>query len=147
MKSLFNNSVRSEIRERLTKLTPECKSKWGKFTPETMTAHMIDALANSFGERQAEVKKGFLSSRLGQWLIIDSPMPWPKGVPTAPEFLKSPPTDLERDKARVLEYLDRFGKGRDQKWGVSPAFRNLTPDQWSRLQYRHLNHHLTQFGL
>lgn len=147
MKSLFDTTTRGGIRERLLALTPESKGKWGKLTPATLMAHLIDAMAISFGERAVEVKRGFLSTALGKWMIIDAPMPWPEGTPTSPEFLVSKPTEFAQDKARILEYLDRFAKGRLQPWGQSPIMGTLTPEQWARLQYRHLNHHLVQFGV
>ncbi|HEY3296645.1 MAG TPA: DinB family protein [bacterium] len=147
MNSLFDDTVRAQIRERLEKLTPQHKAQWGKFVPATMLTHLIDTFEVAFAERPVTVKKGFLNSALGRWMVIDSPMPWPKGSPTAPEYLESKPGEFVRDKQRVLAYVDRFAKGRGQQWGRSPGFGDLTPEQWSRLNFRHLNHHLIQFGL
>jgi hypothetical protein len=146
MKSLFDNTARQEIRERLQKLTPDSSAQWGKFTCARVVAHFIDSMEIGFGERQVVENRGFLNSAFGRWLVTVAPMPVPKSAPTAPEYLVTQPGEFERDKQRVLDYLDRFAKGREQKWGVHPAFGNLSPEQWSRLHYRHFNHHLTQFG-
>lgn len=147
MQSLFDNHSRESIRTRLLNLKPDSKAQWGKFDVNKMLAHCIDTFEVGFGEREVVVKKGILNSGFGRWLVIDSPIPWGKSPPTLPEyFLVTKPTEFARDHQRVLDYLDRFAKGRDQKWGISPFLGNLTPDQWSRLHYRHLNHHLTQFG-
>lgn len=147
MKSLFNDSVRQDILTRFDKLTDSSPRKWGNFTPAKLLAHCIDTFEVTFAEREVVVRKGFLNTPLGRWLIIDSPIPWPKGSPTDPEYLKGDPHEFAADKARVRGYIERFAKGSNQKFGPSPGLGYLTPDQWSRLHFRHMNHHLRQFGL
>ncbi len=147
MKTLFDDAARAAIQSRLLRLTPDSTARWGKFTAPKMLAHLIDSFEVAFAERSVDVKQSFLNTALGRWLFVDAPMPVPKNLPTAPEFLVTQPGEFERDKARVLTYLERYGRGENQKFGQSPAFGTLTPQQWAKLNYKHLNHHLTQFGV
>jgi hypothetical protein len=48
---------------------------------------------------------------------------------------------------RIAEYIERFARGPDQPWGVHPILGPLGAEDWGRLEYHHLDHHLRQFGL
>lgn len=147
MQSLFDNQVRANIRERMMKLTPETKAQWGKLDAPRLLTHMIDTFRVAFGEQEVQPSKSVLYSAFGRWLVIDSPIPWPKGAPSSAEFWLTRPGDFEQDRRRVMDYIDRFANGSNQKWGKSPRLGVMSAEQWSRMNYRHLNHHLTQFGL
>lgn len=84
---------------------------------------------------------------LGKWLIFSN-LPWPKGAKTPKEmnvatnnFLL---TAIEIEKKDLLNYLEKV-KSQDQLY-PHPFFGNLNKDEWSRLIYKHLDHHLKQFG-
>lgn len=110
--------------------------------------HCLDTFDYTFGDKDSEPPKGPMKSRLVQWMVIDSPFPWPKGVRSAPQFFVTKPHELDEDLAKLRACIERFAKGKDGgAWGRSPMLGALTPEQWSRLQYRHLDHHLRQFGL
>jgi hypothetical protein len=146
MPSLFDNHSREAIRVRILKLRADSKAQWGTLDAARLLCHWLDGMEMTFGERDLVAEKGFLNTALGRWLVIDMPLPWPKGAPTMKELWTTKPGDFAADRKRVLDYLDRFAKGREQKWGVSPKTGHLTADQWARLSYRHFDHHLRQFG-
>ncbi len=144
--SLFDTSTREQILTRLKKLNATSQAQWGKLDAPRMLAHVIDTFEVTFAERPVEVKKNWLNSAIGRWLIIDAPLPWPKGAPSSPVFWVTTPGEFETDRARVRGYVERFGKGTNQKFGPSPLMGQLSPEQWSRMHYRHLDWHLKQFG-
>lgn len=148
MKTLFDASARSEIVRRIRKVTPESQAAWGTMTVDRMVCHALDGLKIAFGEIETEFKPSFLSTRLGRWLVIASPMPWPRGkIKAARVFFETPPSgSLESDRNILIAYVERFSRGRDQRWGQSPFLGRLSADEWARLNHRHLDHHLTQFG-
>jgi hypothetical protein len=87
-----------------------------------------------------------------KWLILYSPMPWPKGVRTRPgvnpHLEGTRPGDFERDRQRVLEGLERLAAAPAEALAahhfmVGPMSR----DDWHRWAYKHVDHHLRQFGL
>ena len=79
-------------------------------------------------------------------------LPWPKGAPTAPEFLPgtgmTTPTDFERDKAALVDVLRQFSEREvTSSFSPSPVFGRLSRRAWGRLMWRHLDYHLHQFGV
>jgi hypothetical protein len=81
-----------------------------------------------------------------QQLIIYALL-WPKSAPTAPEFIVTDEGDLNERRASLRAAIDKFvAKGESQSFQVHAAFGKLSPKDWGALAYRHLDHHLTQFG-
>ena len=73
--------------------------------------------------------------------------PFPKGSPTAPELLARAPGDWAHDVADVQALLARAGSARTtDSWPEHPAFGKLSTRAWGVLIYRHMDHHLKQFG-
>jgi hypothetical protein len=151
MKNWFNAADAADLLRRLERLTPEAKPRWGRFTPGALVCHLADPVRVALGEKQAKRLNTFLAapgiSHLAVWIL-----PWPKGAPTAPEFLPdhgmTSPTEFERDKHTLVDVLQRFSRvPRDQPLAPSPGFGRLSRGAWGRLVWRHLDHHLRQFGL
>lgn len=145
MKSLLERKACEDHIARLVRLTPDAKPQWGKMSAGHMLAHLIDLFEVTFAERPVTVRKGIMNSALGRWLICN--MPLPKNSPTDPEYLKRPVGDFEQDKAKVLAYLKRFEEPANHTFGPSPWVGQMTPAQWAKSHYTHLEHHLKQFGL
>lgn len=145
MPTLFNAMTRADHMARLERLTPEVKPKWGKMTPGHLLAHLIDLFEVTFAERPVTVRKGIMNSAFGRWLLAN--MPLPKNAATDPEYLKRPVGDFEEDKARVLDYIKRFAEPDKYTFGASPWVGQMSPSQWAKSHYTHLEHHLKQFGL
>ena len=150
-RSLFDAAVRSDVLARIDVLTPNRRPRWGTLDAHRVLCHMTDALHIGLGELDAgPVKSGFMTSRVGQWLVIDSPFPWPKGVAVPEVFFTTAveANQFERDRMRLHHVIGRFAQGSaaSQRWGVSPVFGVLGPEQWARLSARHCDHHLKQFS-
>ena len=74
-------------------------------------------------------------------------LPWGKGNPTAPEFIATSNHDFEGERAKCIELVEVLAsKPMDGSWSDHPAFGRMSGRDVSRLQAKHLNHHLTQFG-
>jgi hypothetical protein len=148
MPSLFSTQVRVAINHRLERLVPTSRRQWGTFEVHDMVCHLIDGMRIAFGEVSVPVRPSRLDSWYGRWFVIDAPFPWPKGKIHAPPefFVTKPEHEFLWDHNRVVEYVHRFGNGPHQNWGVSPILGRLSPHQWARLTWRHLDHHLRQFG-
>jgi hypothetical protein len=148
MKSLFDNASRDEIIRRVSLLRADSLPKWGKMNVAQMLAHCIDAQKITFGEKgDVKMPVGFLTTALGHWLLIKMPMPVPKNMPSHPLYFEYLPAKFEQDRDLLIDYVRRFAKGRSQTWGIHPAFGRITPEECAALQYKHLDHHLRQFGV
>ena len=74
--------------------------------------------------------------------------PWKKGLPTA-KFLKTKDQkDFSVEKENLVKLIDETYQHRDKtEWNPHPAFGYFTAQQWGKMQYKHLDHHLRQFGV
>nr|WP_321237452.1 DUF1569 domain-containing protein [uncultured Psychroserpens sp.] len=147
MKSLFTSEAYSEIISRIDQLNENSQASWGKMNVGQMTWHCQGPLnilleKNDYGMKPSWFAKVFFKKSLY------SDKPWRKGLPTA-KFLK--PTedkDFSSEKAKLVDLINETYSHRDKsEWKPHPAFGYFTADQWGQMQYKHLDHHLTQFGV
>ena len=75
--------------------------------------------------------------------------PYPKNGKTAPQFIIKDRRDFELEKQKLVDYLQKtHNLGAEHFEGMeSHSFGKLTQKEWSNLFYKHLDHHLTQFGV
>lgn len=147
MKSVWNEADRVELCARMERLTPECTAQWGKFSAPQMVCHLVDALKMASGDLPVASKKLPIRHAPLKQLIIYY-LPWPKGAPTAPELVSRRATEWHGELEALRQELDAFAKrGPDGPFVPHPAFGMLTPRAWGVLVYRHMDHHLKQFGV
>jgi hypothetical protein len=111
-----------------------------------MLAHLVDWMQMAKGELQTAAKKRILRYPPLKQLAIYW-LPFPRGVPTAQELIKREAFDWAGEHAAVCRHVQSFDQ-LDPKaiWPEHPAFGKLTPKAWGVLGYRHMDHHLRQFG-
>ena len=147
MTTLFDPDARERILARVDRLTPERKPLWGKMDAPRMIVHLTAQLHTGLGELKCAPKKTPLNNWLMRRLIVYW-LPWPKGSPTAPEFLAQPSATWDQDLATLRSAIARFGaRGEGGEWPQHPAFGPLSGRMWGVLAWRHLDHHLRQFGV
>lgn len=147
MKSIFNPADNQEIINRINNLTIESKAKWGKMTVDQMLSHCIAPIDVAFGT--LPLKANFVMRLLGKMLkskILNSPE-FKKNSPTAPAFIRKESYDFEASKKELIEKVKRFAlEGHTAiKNQIHPFFGKMTYNEWDRLHYLHLDHHLKQF--
>jgi hypothetical protein len=139
-----------ELVLRLGQLQQTSGRRWGTMTPHEMLCHLGDSFSAVLGERQASSKETWLSRTVVKWIALHTTLPWPQGVPTRPEVDPkrngTRPVEFERDRARVLELLQRFVRP-DTRCGRHPGFGVMTRKEWLLWGYGHVDHHLRQFGI
>ena len=155
MRTLQQADVRAAVDARLSRLTPDRERRWGRMTAPQMVCHLTDAFRGVMGERSgpsAAKKAPLLGRTLAKWAALYLPMPWPHGLPTAAaadaERGGTPPAAFPDDMRTLREATDRFVR---ELPAIAQrphfAFGHLTPRQWARWGFRHMDHHLRQFGL
>jgi hypothetical protein len=145
-KSLWDAQARRELIERLARLNPDAAPRWGRMSAPRMLAHLVDWMQMATGELETAAWNGpFRYSPLKQLAIYW--LPFPKGVPTAPELIRREPSEWAHEHAEVCRQVALY-ETLDPKriWPEHPAFGTLTPRAWGVLGYRHMDHHLRQFG-
>jgi hypothetical protein len=80
---------------------------------------------------------------------VVGPKPYKRNTPTAPAFIIKGERDLDTEKALLIGYLNQtleLGEAYfDNK--ESGSFGTLSTGEWNTMFYKHLDHHLTQFGV
>ena len=99
------------IRRRIQSLTgtEQLRPQWGRLQLGAMLCHCADGcrLAMDHQRDASDVQPGFLSSALGRWLVIRSPLPWPKGkVAGPPIFFATAVTDFDTDRETLLGLIE-----------------------------------------
>ena len=151
MKSIFTPSTMQELRTRLASMTPHSRRRWGRMSAQQAVCHLSDWFRGLLGDRPIPGKDPGPGVRMLRFLAFSTPLPWPRGFPTAPmqdqEKGGTPPAEFTADVAELDSLMVRFaetggvGLLPHNRWG------NLSPGMWGRYGYRHVNHHLRQFGL
>lgn len=133
---------------RLDALRPDSVRQWGKMTVGQMLAHCQQPLRVALGElKLRRMLIGILFGRMAKKKLL-APQPWKPGMPTAPEFKITDAREFAPEKAALRALVERFGRGGPAALTKHPHpfFGPLTVDEWQALQWRHLDHHLRQFG-
>jgi hypothetical protein len=146
-KSLSSQTARQELLDRLERLKPDATPLWGRMTAPQMLVHLVDWMAMASGDLPVASKNLVLRYPPLKQLLIYW-LPFPKGVPTAPELLARVPSEWGAEFASACDGVRNFEslylKG---QWPEHPAFGMLTSQAWAVLAYRHTDHHLRQFGV
>ncbi len=148
MPSIFNSEDNQEIIERINKLNPNSERQWGKMSVDQMMSHCIAPIDIAFGNKQ--LKANFLFQLLGRMIkkkLINAPR-FLKNSPTAPDFIRKDSYDFDKTKLELLEKVKKFQVGTQViKTKKHPFFGLMTDQEWDSLQWKHLDHHLRQFGV
>ncbi len=148
MQSLFEPAAQKAISDRLNALPATAVRQWGKMDAAQMLAHCCAALEVATGDRprrQAFIGKIFApfmrSSLLGD-------KPFSRNSPTDPTFVVTDPRDFAREKQRLLTLVGRFcERGPSAAGEQTHSFLGrISGDEWGVMMYKHLDHHLGQFG-
>ena len=91
---------------------------------------------------------GRIFGRLAKARAINSVEPLKPNTPTAKALIVQDQRDLSAEQRRLCTLIDRFASAGPQGCTSHPHsfFGPLTPGEWARLMYKHLDHHLRQFG-
>ena len=147
VRSIEDAAVRQELLARLAKVRADTRPQWGKFNAPQMVAHLNNALRMGLGELNVAGKPSPVANPLGRWLLIYR-LKWPQGTPTAPELLAPPSGDWDAELVTFHDLLERSGtRPAGAAWPRHPIFGKMTGRDWSVLAAKHINHHLTQFGV
>ena len=150
MKNIFDAAVTAELVDRINVLTPETTPQWGKMTVDQMLAHCNVAYDMTFTDKHPRpnaIVRFLLKTFVKRGVVNEKP--YPRSSPTAPAFVISGRREFELEKSRLLDNLHKAQalgaegfEGRE-----SPSFGPMTSQEWNNLFYKHLDHHLTQFGV
>ncbi|HWP85541.1 MAG TPA: DUF1569 domain-containing protein [Terriglobia bacterium] len=147
MPLLHDAGYRDSIKRRVQSVRPEAKPRWGSMTAAQMLWHAAGALEVCMGRLAAKERPPFpIPKPILRFMVLN--LPWPKGAPTMRALTPTQEYDVEAERARCLRLIEEFAaRPLNGDWPVHPILGVLTGEEYSRLQAKHLHHHLTQFGV
>lgn len=148
--NIFSKEVNDSIISRIEKLQPSTTPKWGKMSASQMLAHCNVTYEMAFEDtipRPGFIKKLLLNLFVKKSVLNEKP--YPKNSPTAPQFQIKEDKNFTKEKQRLIDYINKtHSLGANHFDGKeSHGFGNLSADEWNNMFYKHLQHHLEQFGV
>ncbi len=150
MKDLFDKKNAEEMIKRIEALQPNSERKWGKMSVDQMLAHCnvtYEFIYDNIHPKPSGLQKWMLKIFVKN--IVVNEKPYKKNSRTAPEFIMVNEKNFEIEKNRLIAYINKTQQlGSDYFHNKeSRSFGNLTKTEWSNMFYKHLDHHLSQFGV
>lgn len=148
--NIFSKEISQGMIERINQLSPNAQPLWGKMNVPQMFAHCCVSYEMIYTDKHPKPGffMGFILKNFLKKMVV-SPKPYAKNSKTAPAFLISDDKDFEAEKERLINYIRETevlgsyifdGK-------KSHSFGPLTANEWNNMLYKHLDHHLKQFGV
>ncbi len=153
MKDFFQPILVEETKQRILRLRPESERQWGSMALAQTLAHCTAGIEMARGVIQAK-RAPFPATLLGSLikpLVLGNDKPMRRNSPSSPELFSADPTkcEFERERSVLIAAIDSFASQ-----GAAcctsyphPFFGPLKPEQWAILMYKHVDHHLRQFGV
>lgn len=149
MKHLHDPATAAEVSARLRQLRPDSARQWGTMNVAQAVAHCAVGMEMAVGD--VRPKRMFIGRIIGpviKRLVLRDEKPLKRNTPTAPELVVADERELEAERSRLSALIDRFCAAGPEGCTRHPHsfFGHLTPREWAELGYKHLDHHLRQFG-
>ncbi len=150
MKNIFDKNTTAEIIDRINHLSASSQPVWGKMSVGKMLAHCSVTYELIYDNKhpKANGAKRFLLKLFIKNTVVNE-KPYKKSSPTAPEFIIKDDKNFDHEKKRLIDYItktqqlgENYFEGKE-----SNSFGKLTKTEWNNMFYKHLDHHLTQFGV
>ena len=148
MENLFDPADRARIEDRIRSLAPGAAHQWGKMDLPQALRHLNITMEAATGDRP--MKQKFLGKILGPIFkgYFLGPKPFSHDAPTDGSFIVADSREFARERDRLLVLVAKFaGAGPEGAARWQHAFLGrLTGEEWGRAMWKHLDHHLRQFG-
>lgn len=149
MNNIFEITYTDEILERIENLNMNSQPKWGKMDVSQMLAHCSSFQDIAMG--YSLPPRGWLGILVGRFAktIFYNDKPLAHNMSTISSILITSKKDFEIEREELKEKIITFQKNGPNACTSHPHpfFGNLTSEQWGKGIYKHLDHHLKQFGV
>jgi len=150
MKNLFDANDLEALRTRISHLRPDSDCQWGSMTVAQALAHCCLGIQTATGELRPTRKLiGRILGPVVKPKVVRDDEPMRRNSPTAKEFIVLNQPDFATEQVRLITMLDQFSAAGPQGCTSHPHafFGVMTPAEWAILMYKHIDHHLRQFGV
>jgi hypothetical protein len=147
MKSLFNKEDRKEITDRIALINENSERQWGKMSAAQMLSHCQQPI--KVGVNELKLSTNLLFMILGPLIKkkLMKEIPFDKNLPTHKDFIIKDEPSLVDERQKLIDLVNDFNAKKDQLAAKHPIFGKMSTQQWDSLNWKHLDHHLRQFGV
>ena len=150
MHSIFNPADVDVLIARINKLNVTTTPQWGKMAVGQMLAHCNVSYEMVYTDKHPKpnpVMKFILKKMVKNKVVSETP--YKPNNPTAPAFIIKDDRDFTAEKGRLVDHLHKtLQLGESHFDGKeSHSFGPLNATEWNNMFYKHLDHHLKQFGV
>ena len=146
MKNLLDPQTAAQLRGRIAAIGPTNERQWGKMSAAQAMAHCAAVMEMAVGDSSPpRMLIGRVIGGLVKKKVVGDDAPLGRNSPTAPTMVIDGQRELDAERARLIALVDRFAAGTCTQ-RPHTFFGPMTPGEWSILMYKHIDHHLRQFG-
>lgn len=147
--NIFKPGVTQGIIERINKLSPEITPDWGKMNVAQMLSHCNVTYELTYEQKHPRPNAfmRFILRNLVKKIVVGE-KPYARNSRTAPVFMATGDKDFYQEKERLVNHIKQTQElGESHFEGKENlSFGAMTATEWNNMFYKHLDHHLTQFG-
>ena len=141
----------AQVTSQLKKLSVDSEPRWGTMNVQAMVEHLTETLKLAQGklETSLEVPEEKVPKAQG-FILSKHPMPKNFKASFAPEnpvlnysSMNEAIEGFEKEWASYSAFFD----GKEDRETLHPNFGMLNKTLWDKLNEKHIQHHLSQFGL
>lgn len=153
VRNLFDPTLAGDTKQRIMDLHPHSQRLWGNMTVAQTLAHCTSGLEMAMGGINPK-RVPFPANVVGlliKPLVFGNDKPMRRNSPSSPELFSADHAkcDFEPERGYLIAAIDRFAREGPACCSrhPHPFFGPLKPQQWAILMYKHIDHHLRQFGV
>lgn len=147
MKSIFDNTPREELIQRIKTLNDHSKAQWGHMNVYQMVKHCT--LWEEMLQSKIKVKRVFIGRLIGKLLLkseVKDDRRMVQNTPTVSELkVKDTNIDLEAEKMKWISLIEESIHASTKDFR-HPFFGKMTKEEIGIHHYKHIDHHLRQFN-
>jgi len=147
--NIFTTDVSRKIIQRINQLEPTTTANWGKMNVAQMLAHCNVTYEMIYGDKHPK-PAFFMKFILRTFVkkIVTSETPYKHNSQTAPAFIIKDERDFEAERNRLVSYINNTQQLGETHFHnkESHSLGLLNGTEWNNMFYKHLDHHLQQFG-
>ncbi|MBS1729731.1 MAG: DUF1569 domain-containing protein [Bacteroidetes bacterium] len=145
MKSIFDKDVRDELIFRINSLNENSVAQWGKMNVAQMMKHCTQWDEMALGKKK--YKQSLLGKIVGKYALKNmmKEEPMKKNLPTVPSFKITGDIDFAKEKKKWLNLIDEYQHFSNDGF-IHPFFGVMTKENTGQMIFKHIDHHLRQFG-
>ncbi len=147
---IFTKDISENVIRRIGKLKSNTQPNWGKMNVSQMLAHCNVTYEMIYEDKHPK-PNFFMKAMMKSFVkkIVTSEEPYKHNSQTAPAFKIKDLRNFETERIRLVEFINktqRLGANSFDK-KESHSFGKLSVMEWNNMFYKHLDHHLNQFGV